>query len=599
MTRRGRHRKGGRVTPKGTRPLSYQPRRHHDREWSEPEPDLLGDVRRAAAGDDPLPLLALASSLLAAVDPRGANPFETAEARSARLSREELIRSFLDVDRPETSLLLAAIAALSANDIGTRRIARELDRRGHPLPRWLATIDAVEAYRTQEMTHVLGDGDNVLVGVRFPDGHELTAVAYIDHNLGTLVKDAFIVDEPIDELVSVMRATADDPYTTVADLPLADAKVRIVEAIEIASMTYPPFESDTWPACRALLEWMVRLLPDGGRGYERPEWSDDDRQQLIDRFFASPFGASLDDGDHRDLLDTFLWFGCDYGPGDPLRWSPVAVEILLLDWLPRKVVASASYLRKAPDLLRAFVRFCHAERHIPSPLTDETLQAVDRWEPEYQRTIRAPRPQGPAALLARLGALDPDGPWGLPDDSPFDDEPWDYGALMLSMLERTVGGPEALEALDDAPLPDEPFAWDGIPDDIHDRVAEVLAMSDRCCDELLGVECRTAARRVLARIASRDPEVFRRRGRADTAAAAVCWIVARINDRLDQRPGRLTQKALLAHFGLTGSISQRAGTLLKAGGFPTSTHELTLGSPDYLVSARRRAILDTRERFAP
>ncbi len=103
---------------------------------------------------------------------------------------------------------------------------------------------------------------------------------------------------------------------------------------------------------------------------------------------------------------------------------------------------------------------------------------------------------------------------------------------------------------------------------------------------------------MLARIAREGPDAFGRRGRADTAAPAICWVVGRANDRFDQRRGGLTQRTLLAHFGLTGSTSQRAATLPAAGGFPMDTHDLTLGSPDNLVSDRRRAILDTRERLA-
>ena len=68
-----------------------------------------------------------------------------------------------------------------------------------------------------------------------------------------------------------------------------------------------------------------------------------------------------------------------------------------------KIVAPAEYLAKAPDLLRAFIRFAHADVGLRSDLTDETLAAIDAWEPEYQQTIRSPRPQGPAALLAALG----------------------------------------------------------------------------------------------------------------------------------------------------------------------------------------------------
>ncbi len=34
---------------------------------------------------------------------------------------------------------------------------------------------------------------------------------------------------------------------------------------------------------------------------------------------------------------------------------------------------------------------------------------------------------------------------------------------MLGFLERAVGGRSALDALDDAPLPDEEFDWNGVP----------------------------------------------------------------------------------------------------------------------------------------
>ena len=94
-------------------------------------------------------------------------------------------------------------------------------------------------------------------------------------------------------------------------------------------MTVPPFETDTWPVCRPIVEWLTRRMPAGGHGYERPEWSERDQQELADRFFASRFGAPLDDVDHRSLLESVIWFGTGYGPGDPLRWSSVAVEIIL------------------------------------------------------------------------------------------------------------------------------------------------------------------------------------------------------------------------------------------------------------------------------
>ena len=224
------------------------------------------------------------------------------------------------------------------------------------------------------------------------------------------------------------------------------------------------------------------------------------------------------------MLSSLLWFGTDYGPGDPMRWSAVAAEILLLDWIPRKIVADVEYLESAPDLLRAFVRFCHHERGIRSGLTDETIAAIDEFEPEYQQLIRSDRLQGPEALLAALGVFDD----GDPDE--LDES---LGEIMLDSLRRVVGGAAALDALDTEPLPDEPFAWEPIPPDVHGRVGEVLDLVERCCTDLLDEQYRTACRRLLADAAAGDPEIFRRRGRANTAAAAVCWIVGKTNSLFD------------------------------------------------------------------
>jgi hypothetical protein len=554
----------------------------------------MRDVAAALADHHPFGLLALGSSLLAALEPPRPNPFKPAPLAPTP-TRDVLVQTFFEVELRETSALLAVIAELSGDEILRRRVRREITQRAHALPQWLTDLGQTHVDGTVEMVHVLGDGDNIMIGMSLPGGCALSLVVYIDHNMGTLVKDAFAVPEPLDTLIEQMRiASHHDPDTTWAPLAPADARVRIQDAIELGDMTIPPLETDTWPACRPLVEWAVGMLPSGGRGYVRPHWDDEALRELTGRFLASPFGTGFADPDHRSLLESLLWFGTGYGPGDPLRWSPVAVEILLTDWIPRKIVADVPYLAKAPELLRAFIRFCHHERGIRAELTADTLAAVDTYEPEYQHTIRSPRPQGPAALLAAMGMLEErqsDGSWWLPGEQPLG-----HSEIMLDTLRRAVGGGDALDTLDTTPLPDEPFEWGPIPPDIHDRVAEVLQLTDRCCDELLDVECRTACRRYLARAAAADPEIFRRRGRANTAAAAICWSVAKANDLF---PGKLLVKDLLGHFGLSqGSVSQRNEPLLRAiGADPRQYGGMNLGSPDYLTSARRERIVALRDRY--
>jgi hypothetical protein len=89
--------------------------------------------------------------------------------------------------------------------------------------------------------------------------------------MGTVAKDAFVVPETIDGLVDQYRRLADDPDTRWDDIDLADARVRIANAVERGAPTYPPLETDTWPACRPIVESVARSMSAGGRGYERRE----------------------------------------------------------------------------------------------------------------------------------------------------------------------------------------------------------------------------------------------------------------------------------------------------------------------------------------
>jgi hypothetical protein len=586
MAKRGRH-------PDSRRRQGKQDKRKRRRRLAEGRRagpgDLLADVRRKLASGEPLDFLAYVSSLLAAVDPRQENPFERGRGEAEHVTLSALIESFAEVVLPETTALLAALAELGPDELTRARVRRVLSDRAERLPDWLTRLGEASVYRAMESTHVLGDGDNVLLGARLP-GHELTAAIYIDHNLGTVVKDAFPAPSPIGDVMGRLQAAARDPDISHRDLGLADARARVAQAIEVGAITFPPFETETWPASRPLTEWLLRLMPEGGTGYVRPTWSEAQKRKLANRFFGSEFGRALDDADRRDLLDQFLWFGTDYGPGDPLRWSPVAVEILLADWIPRKIVADAGYLSKAPGLLRAFIRFCHAERKIRPELTGQTLAAVDEHEPEYQRVIRSPRPQGPMALLAKMGVLG--------DDRPWEDEPLDFHREFLDQLAEEVGGQDALDSLDGTPLPDEEFAWDQVPAELRDRVTEVLAACDRCCDDLLDAEYKTACRRLLARAAPGLSGRLRGSSKPEVIAAAVCWVIGKGNQRLGQGLGELRVKDLMGYFGLgQSSVSERGYQIMRAAGIqPASAYPaVRLGSPSLLVSARRRRIIELRD----
>jgi hypothetical protein len=545
--------------------------------------ELIQSLRAALRSDEALDLLAIVSGFLEVTDPRSLDPFAPDEQRA---SLAALVESFIGTPYAETTAALTALKALVTDEVLAARIGRELESRRHPLPDWLTGLDRARPESdVWFMTHVLGDGDDFLLGVTLASGQSLSALVYVDHNMGTVVKDAFVVPERLEDLAIKMGTLIDDADQSLTRTDPAAARAAIEAAIDSGSRLYPPLTSDSWPMCRPLVEWMVRMLPAGGTAPKWREWSREETASVAAEFFASPFGAALDDDDHGGLLESVLWFCTDSAPGNPWRWSPVTVEMLLADWFPRKVIAEPVYLAKLPNLLRAYIRYCHNRNGIRSELTAETLAAVDRYEPHYIQLIRSDRQLAMAGLAEAL--LESERVDGLSDSE------W-----TLEYLARDVGGIDALMALDDVPLPDEEFDWVGVEEGIRPAVQRILERCDGCANALLDVEHRTAMRRFLARAARNDPKVFARKGSPVRGAAAVAWVISTGNRTAGVWSRELTTKDLLAHFEITGTVSDRAGTLMRAAGIPTgyATSFIELQDTRLLVSARRRNLIESRDR---
>jgi hypothetical protein len=167
--------------------------------------------------------------------------------------------------------------------------------------------------------------------------------------------------------------------TNVYEMSLADARAWIVDALD-KSILAP--KTETWPLYRALVQWLVGQLPEGGeRRSSAGDW--ESNEELCDKFFATDSAAQFTDFGHRDLLLELF----DTGTGDPLRWSAARVEraigntTYLDDHIPLEVALDA------PDLLRAFIPYAHAESGIRDELTSRTLAVVDALRTSYKREV--------------------------------------------------------------------------------------------------------------------------------------------------------------------------------------------------------------------
>ena len=539
-------------------------------------PSLLDEVSSRLDDPSPLGLLSYVSGLLNAVDPRNRDPFDRGDPE---FSADELVASFLDMPSRETSALLSVVSAFADDDLVRARIRRELSGRRHPLPDWLTQLSTVSPVAPLQATEILGEGENVLIGIDLGGSLSLTAAVFIDHNLGSVVKDAYPIDAPVNDVRAVFDAAPDADDLTVAPIAPADARARIADAIASGARTFPPYETDTWPASRPLVEWMCAQLPPGGTGLEFREWTEAEEKSLADSFFASAHGAQWRrDNDIRGTVPSLIWFGTGYSTLDPYRWGAPKLEILMLDWIPRKIIDNPASLARYPDVIRAFVAFAHEHAGVPARYTRDALAAIDAFEPEYRDLIAdGDRPQGVAALFDAMGV-------------PLADDVGAFEDGIGAFLEDEVGGPAALAALDTVALPDEPFDPEGIDEAVLARLVPIIAMLDAVVGDVFGVEARTACRRLARRVALAEPAVITRAKRDEVTAAALCWMVATANGLF----GPVLVKDVLARFGVaSGGVSQRVEAARRALGLRWESR--ALASPDLLVGSHRQRLIRLRD----
>ncbi|BDB41015.1 hypothetical protein Mkiyose1665_29920 [Mycobacterium kiyosense] len=356
-------------------------RRAHELEEEFP---LVDAVREALAEEHPLELLHTVSLIIQATEPRHWALSDPDEPEAVNLG--ELIDSFIATKLPETTVLLAVLSELLDNEVLRTRCEREVAARDDDLPQWITDLGRTHVERVVRMTHVLGEGDELMLGVKLSSGQEMTCAAFIDHTVVSEVKDAFFVPAPLQEVLDVATRSRTDPDTTFVEMSLADARAWLHRGVEVDGLLSMLSESDTWPASRPLLQWLTRGLPEGGSGYQPPFFSEDQIEELLDRFFATVPGLRFDDSGHRDLLRTCI----DEGTGDPLRWSAGRLRDLPDVFLPLDEYSderSIQDLLDLPDVMRAYVPFAHAESGIRDELTAEAQAAIDEFESEFREMV--------------------------------------------------------------------------------------------------------------------------------------------------------------------------------------------------------------------
>ena len=531
--------------------------------------------------------------------------------RIGRVDGPEFLGSLIDSGWPELIVLGKAMATLLPDSAVVRRLrAQALPPHA---PAWASATDKIEITGTFAQTEPLGDGENLWVSIRWPHGSEATAVMFIDHNMGTRLKDAFLVPASAEDVMAMMIEVSDD-VIDLTPIDAAELRARVTWSIERGDRTIPVIETETWPMCRPLVEWILAHLPNDGRGWEFPEWAQAEREELIDDFMASQFAqlCPLPSDQVASIVDHFIWHGCDFGSGDPLRWSPVVVELVLADWFPRKIYGlTPAEVDAVPAILEQFVTYAHRRRGIDARARNETLSAIVVFEDDFFDAMTDQAPQESfAATLAQMAV-------GLEPANDDDDDDRNDNALLRAVLgdqsnddymdrvtdeleQRVidlVGGRDAYDTLDDHPLGDIAFDWSVVPVDMADLTADTLATLDQWSIEHFDTEVRSIARATLAAVVVNDRSVFKRSARTDVLAAAILGYQIR---RLTERFNRTERES----FGWTATsvspFAEAVGLTPATVGARVKTitnviERSDVDWPQYLHSSQRRTALESKQ----
>ncbi|WP_017792814.1 hypothetical protein [Leucobacter salsicius] len=372
------------------------------------EPQFIEELRTALKSPSPAALIE-GASMLAALQDVADDEFQAqrettpGEAYPYAFAVLELAPVFVESDTPETNAVLRVWAEMLGDDMLRRRVLNSVSTREHP--DWLDALDRATVARAMSMGDHFGEEETVLLEVHV-DGHAITMACALQHLGTTSLDDAYLLP------VAITTAFGDLPAdvsarTVMRDLDLVTTRDLLLEALEFTEHLFPPVETDSWPATKPALEWLLRLLPanpdDSGTDFDAQHEAAQAalRDQLEHEFAASPDGQALPP-EMRDEVGLVLELQHDYGTGDALRWGPTFVEYLMLDLYPRKYLAPDRVLLQLPRLLTAIVTWANARSGVPDESTRAVLKLIRDLTPEYREIVQNgdanPYPFGAGAL---------------------------------------------------------------------------------------------------------------------------------------------------------------------------------------------------------
>ena len=274
--------------------------------------------------------------------------------------------------RPALALLrVVAELGTPAQREAASRGADALAAAGVPDPAWADDLRTVRHTGSWAYGDVFGDQTSVLLAFDRP-GRPHGAMVLVDHTLGGIAKDAFIVDD-LGATLGEMRAMAGD-LLWVRELAAAEAAALLVPAFAATDAGRELPLGEDFRDARALVLARLRLLPEPPAVLPRRS---EDPEPLAEEFLASdarPRDAGADAVAACARLVARLMAEID---GQPGRVSPAKLELLLDEHIPEVVDEDDPEWEVLPTVLPAWVGWAAERAGLPSAARAALDEEVD------------------------------------------------------------------------------------------------------------------------------------------------------------------------------------------------------------------------------
>ena len=354
---------------------------------------VLRSARTQLLGaESPLAAEVWASGLMAVWDSLPAHGDETATSFA-----EALVRHVAELGTPEGMAVLAALTSVAPTRIATRArtAANILEQDGVARPAWAAVAGTALPTEAWIGSDVYGDQEIVIIGFVYPTlpddpGHSICVL--VDHTERGIAKDAYPA-APLAQTLARWREAEGDGIS-LRPVSAAEVAARLADALLTTDFAdarglHQPLpltqgaEGRTLAEMRALLAARVTTLPPAANtGVE--ELDAEGREWLVAEFLGTPEAADLlSEPATVTVCHSLIAYRCDYGDGDPLRWSPTLAGLCLLDHFPVRVSLDAPDVALVPDVLAAWVAFAAHRRHLPEAALDRILEVIDTCRADF------------------------------------------------------------------------------------------------------------------------------------------------------------------------------------------------------------------------